>query len=650
MAPKTPSNVTLLFNIGWIFREITPLLKSKEKDELRRSYSHFAAFCVLITDDLNRLKRILPSENDHVRRMLAIFQSLITESPSLDATGPYPRLNALDHRWNEIEQTAEAKLKLIRSCFNLGSTPAEREAINNALEKCHDDLEAEFPDDSSRWTSKDFIPLKKRSEPSYVVWAAANVLYEALLASKNCQCHSSDNYHTRLCLGTWRKPDDMGLNGYHDFDMFLSLEAFWQEIHIQTVKKKKESEVKFMITGEKPVKSIGNKPVKGQGKMRIKDFCKDLQTAKEKSQFRLNLQVENDQLFKLISDKRQFQIDTSRPPVSLEEFIQQSPQVLTAKTKRVLAVLLSYTVLHLHGTPFLKSWGPSSILFLWTKGSSIPVRPYLQSQVMSYRDGGSNKTCDSQISGCEDDVDINPDDIDPDDFDPDDIDPDEGMPTHQCPSLVTLAMMLLEIYLGASFRLLAKKYKVELGDGSDPLRQFMDVDEVFKHCKSEIPENSKFHLALNNCLEMNLWQDEEQQPLDEYTLRSTIYSEVVKPLEDELNAAFTYISIDELDSIAQTLDLSSWGRLIEVQGSDTRSHQQVQQADHPWPPNQCSHLRSPSTEAGASSRVQSRGRTPRRVDGYKDFKFYDSPSDLIQQGSYVTACSKLIYLQTDMAS
>jgi hypothetical protein len=36
-------------------------------------------------------------------------------------------------------------------------------------------------------------------------------------------------------------------------------------------------------------------------------------------------------------------------------------------------------------------------------------------------------------------------------------------------------------------------------------------------------------------------------------------------LEDELNHAFSYIPIEDLDRIAQTLDLGSWGQITQMQ-------------------------------------------------------------------------------------
>jgi hypothetical protein len=169
--------------------------------------------------------------------------------------------------------------------------------------------------------------------------------------------------------------------------------------------------------------------------------------------------------------------------------------------------------------------------------------------------------------------DCDPDDCDAGEVDPDDIDPDD-LVLHHCPSVVTLAVMLMELYLATPFGMLAKKYGVDLPDGIQNRTISVDADLVFKECKSEIPENSQFRYAVEKCLDPKTWQDENGQKLDDQTLRATIYQEVVWPLEDQLSQAFSYISIDELDKIAQTLDFGSWGQTIQNQQREGHS---------PWP-------------------------------------------------------------------
>jgi hypothetical protein len=133
----------------------------------------------------------------------------------------------------------------------------------------------------------------------------------------------------------------------------------------------------------------------------------------------------------------------------------------------------------------------------------------------------------------------------------------------------------MELYLATPFEMLAKKYGVDLPDGIQSRTISIDADLVFKECKSDIPENSQFRYAVEKCLDPKTWQDEYGKELDNQSLRTMIYQEVVRPLEDELSQAFSYIPIDELDKIAQTLDFGSWGQTIQNQqaeGLPPRSH------------------------------------------------------------------------------
>ncbi|KAH7417511.1 peptidase S8/S53 domain-containing protein, partial [Cadophora sp. MPI-SDFR-AT-0126] len=262
---------------------------------------------------------------------------------------------------------------------------------------------------------------------------------------------------------------------------------------------------------------------------------------------RLELKVESGRLWKLKSERCSFQVDRTETKISLDQFIKDGSRSLTEKTKRILAVLLSYTVLHLQGTPWLQSsWGSSNIIFFRTTASIIPLKPFIQVQLVQ-----------------EDPLD-DVDDVDPDDIDPDDIDPDD-LVLHHCPAVVTLAIMLMELYLATPFEVLAKKYNIELSGGRQSPTISIDADLIFQECKSEIPENSQFRYAVEKCLDPKTWQDDEGKKLEPEALRTAIYREIVRPLEDELSQAFSYISIDELDKIAQTLDFGSWGQTIQKQ-------------------------------------------------------------------------------------
>jgi len=427
----------------------------------------------------------------------------------------------------------------------------------------------------------------------------AGALFKALMASKNCTCQPTHEFGARLCLGTYRKPDlDKDIDEDFDFDMYLSMRQDWQEVHVHTTR---ETVVQF-------VNDEGLRPQKKKPEykpMRVKRLCEQVQKA---ASHRLEFKVESGRLWKLRSERSTFPIDRTKAPVSLEQFIKEGSRSLTEKTKRILAVLLSYAVLHLHGTPWLQpTWSSSSIIFFQTASSAIPLRPFIQTRLVQENTDDATLELDHVVQHEEENCD--PDDYDPDEIDPDDIDPDD-LVLHHCPSVVTLAVMLMELYLATPFEMLAKKYGVDLPDGIQNRTISIDADLVFKECKSEIPENSQFRYAVEKCLDPKTWQDENGKKLDNQMLRTMIYQEVVRPLEDELSQAFSYISIDELDKIAQTLDFASWGQTIQNQQSKGHSQQSEACA---WG----------HTAAGAPYFAQRREQKMTREVDYKDSKFFD---------------------------
>jgi hypothetical protein len=243
--------------------------------------------------------------------------------------------------------------------------------------------------------------------------------------------------------------------------------------------------------------------------------------------------------------------------VSLQHFIREGPRSLTEKTKRILAVLLGYAVLHLHGTPWLQpTWDSSQILFFQCPSSKIPLRPFIEAQLgwpsQQERDALTPPPHRGhEEDGCQSDSDW-------DDLDPDDVE-------HPFPALVTLAVMLMELYLVTPFDSLARNRGIEFPEGADSRTRSLDVALVFDEYKREIPENSHFYSAIEKCLDPRTWQDERSQKLNDRELRTRMYEEVVQPLEDELCDAFTFITIEELDKIAETVDIGSWGQAIQHQ-------------------------------------------------------------------------------------
>ncbi|KAI1636336.1 pfs domain-containing protein [Biscogniauxia mediterranea] len=550
------------------FQEIAKILRTGEKDrELKDFYAHLAAWCLMIRGHLNRIKNAaIGVSHKLITRLLdqleAIIRPTVLQNP-LCGLQAGARLRTFNQLWDEIQRqnNKDARLEFIRLCLNFGETPEEHNGIIQSLAECEDEFRARYPEDSSQWTEDSVTLQKNIREPTYGVQNAALSIFKALVACKNCSCTPTHEIGARLCLGTYRKPElesNADMDGELDFDMFLSMKQEWHEACVHTAK---ESVIKWAVDD----KSEQPKPKKGSHRnkpMRVKRLCEPIAKIKAMAAYRLEFKVTRDQLFKLQSERSTSLVDKAKDPVSLEQFLKGESRSFTERTKRILAVILSSAVLHLHDTPWLQpTWSSANVLFFPTASSAVPLRPFIQSPLS---DLDTQHDAEHHTS-----LEDNPDHYDVGENDSvmssDDLDPDDLM-GHQCPILVTLAVMLMEVYFITPFDVLAKKYDVDLGEDMESSRRtrFLDTDLVFKACRGEIPENSQFHYAVEKCLDPTTWEDEEGNKLDNETLRTRIYHEVVRPLETELVQAFSSISIDDLDRYAQTLNFASWDQTIQT--------------------------------------------------------------------------------------
>ncbi|KAI0599832.1 pfs domain-containing protein [Biscogniauxia sp. FL1348] len=562
------------------FQEIAKVLRSSERDgELKIFYANLTAYCLMIRGHSYRIsKATIGVNNKLITRLLDQLESIIRPNVLQTSLCGFPtgaRLRAFNQIWDEIrrQNNQEVKLEFIQSCLRFGATPEDRNEFIQSLAECEDELRARYPEDSSQWTEDTFTPQKKIREPTYGVQNAALSIFKALVACKTCSCTPTHEIGARLCLGTYRKPEsevDADMDGELDFDMFLSMKNDWHEACVHMAK---ESVVKWVVNDEagrpRPRKrSLRNKS------MRVRRLCEPIAKIKTMAAYRLEFKVTRDQLFKLQSERSTSLVDKTKDPVSLEQFLKGGPRSFTERTRRILAVILSSAVLHLHDTPWLQpTWSSADVLFFRTASSAVPLRPFIQNQ-LSNLDTQRNAEHHTGLEDNPNHYDVGETDsvMSSDDIDPDNIDPDDLI-RHQCPTLITLAVMLMEVYFITPFDVLAKKCNVPLGEDIESARRtrFMDADLVFQACKGEIPENSQFHYAVEKCLDPATWEDGEGNKLDSETLRTRIYQEVVRPLETELIQAFSSISIDDLDRFAQSLDFASWDQTIRTCNQQTQA-------------------------------------------------------------------------------
>ncbi|WQF81022.1 Putative peptidase S8/S53 domain, peptidase S8, subtilisin, Asp-active [Colletotrichum destructivum] len=549
------------------FQEIAQVLRTSEKNvQLKIFYASLTAYCVIIRNHTSRIGQAsVGSDNELITRTLCLLDSTIVLDPSTAEASTGARIRTLIRHWGDVRKLEDttAKLQLIQPCLSFGKTAEECNDFLLSLATCEEELATRYPENSLAWMAEDFAPQKKIKEPSYAVWKAAQSMFNALVSCNNCPCEPAHEFGARLRLGTYRQPTgtacDMAIDAGQDFNMFLSMKKEWHEARVHMAK---ESVVRFGDGAAQLRRKIIRPKVQPS---KVKSLCEPITKIMTMWAYRLELKVMREKLFILKPEKSESLVDRATEPVPLEYFLKSGSRSFTERTRRILAVILSSAVLHLHDTPWLKStWSSSDVLFFRTSSSAIPLRPFLQTQLSSL------EACPhyaAKFDGSNDNDTDKSDGFDPDDIDPDDTDFDDliHQAQHHCPTLVTLAIILMEVYFVTPFDLLARNFGVILDeDETQPdLIRYINANLVFQACKDDLPEDTHFHQAVEKCLDPEIWEDDNGDRLDSETLRARIYEEIVRPLEVELSQAYSSIPIDDLDRFAQSLDFASWDQPVQ---------------------------------------------------------------------------------------
>lgn len=552
-----------------VILEIARDLRTDADDgELRGFYAELMAYCVLIN---NHLSRIIMDKTrlayDLVDSITARLGAILILKGTVEE-----RLRELVDRWGKVRaEDNTVKAQFIGSSLAFGDTNDQRVALIDFLTSWESDVRRQYPEERSSWTAEDVAPQKKIGEPPFSVWNSAQAVFKAMTSCQDCGCTPEHDFGARLCIGTYRKSGtDDDNEGKVDFDMFLSATQDWQEVRVHTAK---ERAIHFEIDAKAPPRQPR---ISGA---RVKRLCVPIIRAKR--MMTVELKVTQGRLLWLPSERSKRLEDLTKSPVSLHEFLKGHPRAFTGKTRRILSVLLSYAVLHLQDTPWLQpTWSSSDILFFRTMDSEIPLRPFLQTRLSGTQIPGL---------GVDDDAELNPSGEE-DGLDYDDIDPDDQM-QHPCPTILTLAIMLMETYFAMPFQDIAMRLNHEVARDSPFLTKYLVAIDILEAYRDEMPD--LFLYAVDKCLDRAIWEDEEGIRLDSHTLRSRIYEEVVRPLENDLLLGYSSISIEDLDRFARELDFSNWDQAIRDKHSQVQDSQNYPQP-HGETPIPFNRLESPA--------------------------------------------------------
>lgn len=518
-----------------------------DNGELRLFYADLMAYCVLINNHLSRITRAGKRLScDLVDSITVRLGAILISSGNVE-----DRLRDLKARWGEVRtKDSMIKAQFIGSTLAFGDSPEQRAALIDFLASWETSVQSQYPMERFSWTAEDVAPQQKTGEPSFSVWDSAQAVFKAMTSCQNCTCRPEHDFGARLCIGTYRKSGaDSDTEDKVDFDMFLSVAQDWQEVRVHAAK---ERAIQFDIDGQAPPRQPRISSA------RVKHLCVPISRAKR--MMTVKLKVTQGRLLWLPSERSKRLEDLTKSPVSLYEFLKGHPRAFTGKTRRILAVLLSYAVLHLQDTPWLQpTWSSSDIIFFRTMDSEIPLRPFLQTRLSETESSGVAFNGHAQPDPCaaEDELDY-------------DVDPDDQM-QHPCPTILTLAIMLMEVYFAMPFEDIARRLDHDVASDTSFLTKYFVAIDIFEAYRDEMPD--LFLYTVEKCLSRATWEDEEGNRLDSHTLRSRIYEEIVRPLENDLKLGYSSISIEDVDQFARELDFSNWDQAIRNQQEQNQSRQ-----------------------------------------------------------------------------
>ncbi|GLA99041.1 hypothetical protein AtubIFM57143_007342 [Aspergillus tubingensis] len=484
---------------------------------------------------------------DPVLKELEAFQesSVLPEyESSLPPSTQFPKLTTLIHYWRlygDVGRTAHH----VRGWLDL-YCHERRYKIILLLRGCAAALQLQHPGNPPAREHRTVLGVKGR--PSSVS-LSANTVFQALFSSARACSHVHTHQSAaRLRIATHRKHD-------HDrcrFEGLVTLSATynsWQETHINVdifgspVKQRLDfsdalTHTNHSAKGPKR-RRLEVVSICEQSRLEVLRLCEQIDKLRKMPSMCLNLWVEDGKLWKDHSLRIEHPIHRSILQVSLRDIIKNQPSRLTEKMKRVLSVLLAYSVLHLHGTPWLRpsNFRPDNIFFYGTS-TAIPLKPYIHTSLAETVDNPEHTNQDG--------------DVDPDD-----------LPLHPYPEIVMLAVMLIELYVVQPLHTLASQFGVQECDNLESVDEntrYRIAIAAFDRFKDEFPDN--YRQAVDKCLDPNIALGPDDEELSEQALKHLISESIVQPLEDELHRGFgNTVHIDKLDDIVQKMDLNSWGQI-----------------------------------------------------------------------------------------
>lgn len=364
-----------------------------------------------------------------------------------------------------------------------------------------------------RWikssTTSIAVDEDKSSKPPIIVREAASMLQKAL--NQAWECSSSDPHKWMMFLST-----QQNVREEHTFVTFdLLLEDIhadshnWRESQMHVILRDTVvSKVKFQI----PEDSFKIPPQKRE---KISSLCTHIKISNQGMS--LDVCLEDAQLYRSATKPSRLKSMNITPSESLERVIKGNP-IISAQTKITLAVLISYTVLYLSGTPWLRSGWNKNIFFLLKAAGEhdFILKPLVASRTLQPESTESGKP--------------------------------EFIHKHQ--DLLQLGIVLLEIFLKEPIEDFREEDK-DIGHLGqlDEDTNFFAADR--KHADIDWDVHENYKAAVAACLRYDIpvpgppFQGENcEAQINAYS--SYIYDKIIRPLELELSILCNH-QAEELD-------------------------------------------------------------------------------------------------------
>ncbi|RDL36320.1 uncharacterized protein BP5553_05672 [Venustampulla echinocandica] len=436
------------------------------------------------------------------RRALALLNSIITHSVAETREEPYSTLRAIEN--GEV------------SCDSVLAMPANSDEILMDLEDC-----GTLKDDIS-------IPILTysstiRQPPGRDIRLSADKLYQGI---SNCwPCICGLGHEGMLYLATHHS-ESIGDGITYDF-LFgtLNPRRKWQEAKI------------CVIHSSDPVSSpiptiVVHRPNKVPNDLNpqfgpaIESLCS---ATPSNNNVKLSLVIANDGVWKGRPERHQSFARSLQVRISLRQVLER--ELLTRKRTiaQVLAVVLANSALQLSGTPWLPaSWGIDDIYFLGSENNAIALRPTILAPFVS----GEVDTDEVNLTQLELATDLGSECI------------------HPNRHILALGIVLLELFFKTPIQTFRMPEHLTATGQVDANTDYWAATMAWEQEDWDV--HDRYKEAVRSCL---YWPEDRESNFDSLSLHKILYNEVVRELEEELEAY--KLTVPKLDAYLRPYKLAA---------------------------------------------------------------------------------------------